>query len=137
MPLVSRIMIRLALLYFLVGVLIGALMLVNKASGFYPQIWGLLPIHIEIMIFGWIIQFTLGTGYWMLPRLVVGKPRGNTRLALLLPLLWNLGILIMISGYLVFPNTAWRLLGRVLETLAVPVFIALHWKRVSPQIHID
>jgi len=34
-----------------------------------------LPIHIEVLIFGWIIQFTLGTAYWILPRFLQAPQR--------------------------------------------------------------
>ena len=137
MPLISRIMIRMSLCYLVVGISIGALMLINKATGLYPGVWTLLPVHIELMIFGWIIQFTLGTGYWMLPRLIEGEPRGNEKAAALIPVLLNLGILIMILSYLYYPVQELRVLGRIFEAIVVPVFGVLHWRRVSVQVHED
>ncbi|MEQ9308644.1 MAG: cbb3-type cytochrome c oxidase subunit I [Balneolaceae bacterium] len=128
-------MIRLSFCYFFVGTVLGAFMLINKVISFNLEVWKILPIHIEMMIFGWIIQFTVGTGYWMLPRLVKGKPRGNETIAFLIPLVLNLGIIIIISSYLIFQSYELRLVGRALEALIVPIFITLHWKRVSKQIH--
>lgn len=135
MPIVSRIMIRCSLCYFFLGTLLGAFMLLNKVVSINLEVWKILPIHIEMMIFGWIIQFTVGTGYWMLPRLVIGKPRGNETFAYLIPLVLNLGIIIIISSYLIFQSYELRIVGRGLEALIVPIFITLHWKRVSKQIH--
>jgi hypothetical protein len=128
-------MIRLALSYFLIGIGIGGLMLANKAIGFYPQVWLLLPVHIEMMIFGWIIQFTLGTAYWILPRFTEGEPRGNEKLAVMIPVLLNLGILLIIGSHLFHTGQEIRVLGRIAETAAVPLFAALHWKRVSKMMH--
>lgn len=135
MPFISRVMIRLALIYLAGGILIGATMLANKATGIYPEIWRLLPVHIELMIFGWIIQFTLGTAYWMLPRLIKGEPRGNEKVALLIPVLLNLGIFVIITSYLYQSDWNLKLFGRISEAMVVPVFILLHWKRISKQIH--
>lgn len=128
-------MIRLALLYFVTGIFIGGLMLANKTTEFYPQVWLLLPVHIEMMIFGWIIQFTLGTAYWILPRFVEGEPRGNRKLTLMIPVLLNLGILLIIGGHLLHAGQEIRVLGKIAETATVPLFVTLHWKRTSKIIH--
>lgn len=129
MPGVSRWMIRLSLSYFVISAGIGTTILINKANPFFPEIWQYLPVHIELMIFGWIIQFTLGTAYWILPRFLATKERGNEKLAVLMPLSLNAGILLEVlsnSGL----GMRLALYGRILEALAVVVFILLHWKRV-------
>ncbi|MEX0845556.1 MAG: cbb3-type cytochrome c oxidase subunit I [Balneolaceae bacterium] len=129
MTIISRLMIRLSLVYLLIGLSIGVLLLINKAWLISPLLWFLLPIHIEFMIFGWIIQFTLGVAYWILPRVLETKGRGNVKLAWLMLASVNTGIiLVTISGY--FPGNNFGFAGRILETLAVLLFIALHWKRV-------
>ncbi len=106
-------------------------MLADKATGIHPEIWQLLPVHIECMLFGWIIQFTLGTAYWMLPRLLKGEPRGNRQLALLIPIFLNTGILLVIMSYVIPMLQEIIYLGRLLEFAAMVVFVALHWNRVS------
>lgn len=130
MPAPSRWMIRCSLLYLLAGFIIGALMLIAKAYPAYSQFWAFLPVHIEILIFGFIIQFTMGTAYWILPRLLKSKPRGSGYLARLMVICLNFGI-----GFIIIDSLAWtevplRLAGRTLEVLAVVIFIALHWDRV-------
>lgn len=129
MPLISRLMIKLSLMYLLFGVSLGALMLINKAWFISPILWFVLPIHIEFLIFGWIIQFTLGVAYWILPRFLETKGRGNPKLAWSMVLFLNTGILFgAFSGYGL--GSVFALVGRIFEIFAVLLFISLHWKRV-------
>lgn len=129
MPLVSRILIKASLIYLLAGLLIGVLMLINKAVFISPVFWFLIPAHIEIMIFGWIIQFTMGVAYWIFPRFLKDKSRGAAKPANLMPVLLNAGIiLVVISDLMAWHGVA--LTGRVFELSAVLIFMGLHWKRV-------
>lgn len=131
MPLPSRWMIRGSFIYLLVGFLLGAILLINKAYPFYPQLWTLLGIHIEVLIFGWIIQLTLGTAYWILPKNRAKQTRKIKKPALVMAVLLNGGILLNISDPLFqFWNHAW-VAGRSLELLAVVLFILLHWERIT------
>ncbi|HLR25989.1 MAG TPA: cbb3-type cytochrome c oxidase subunit I [Fodinibius sp.] len=129
MPAPSRWMIRCSLLYLLVGFIIGAAMLISKAFPFYPQVWRLLPVHIEVAIFGWIIQLTMGTAYWILPRYLKTGDRGNTALARLMVGLFNLGILINVFTYLHYLPSSGIFWGRLLEISGVGIFVLLHWGR--------
>lgn len=129
MPLISRILIKASLTYLLLGLLMGVLMLINKSIFLSPVFWFMVPAHIEIMIFGWIIQFTIGVAYWILPRFLGDKGRGSFKLAILMPILLNAGILlVMISDLMAWNGVA--LTGRLFELLTVLIFIGLHWKRV-------
>ncbi|MDZ7773758.1 MAG: hypothetical protein U5K31_13620 [Balneolaceae bacterium] len=129
MPLVSRIMIRSSLACLMVAVGMGSLLLVHKAWPLHAALWQLLPLHIELALMGWVVQFTLGTAYWMLPRHLEGPPRGSPRAALGMALLLNGGILLVLLYHLY--TVGWmHVAGRLLETGAVALFIALHWKRV-------
>lgn len=130
MPGPSRWMIRASLVYLIAGIVTGALMLVHKAIPLYSGLWLLLPVHIEIVIFGWIIQLTMGTGYWILPRYLEGPPRGNRRLAWMMPVVYNAGILAVICSRFGLLTGFWATGGRVLEVLGVVLFITLHWKRI-------
>jgi len=130
MPLASRIMIRSSFIYLLLGIATGALMLVHKAYPLHPSIWQLLPLHIEITIFGWIIQLTLGTAYWMLPRFLTGPQRGPEWAVYGMVIMLNAGILLTLADDLWATDWPVQLTGRILELLAVVVFVALHWHRV-------
>jgi len=131
MPAPSRWMIRSSLIYLLVGVLIGASLLLEKAYPIFPQLWVLLPVHIEILIFGFIIQFTLGTAYWILPRFLEGKPRGNPLAAKLIVGLLNSGIILNVMSFLNIVHKEGTLVGRSLEVASVILFVSLHWNRIA------
>lgn len=130
MPLISRLLIRCSFIYLLLAMMMGAILLIHKAWPLYPAAWQLLPLHIETAIFGWIIQFTLGTGYWMLPRFLKGPQRGSPPLAYLMVIALNVGILLTLSASLFQSEMPLMILGRLLELLAVILFISLHWNRI-------
>lgn len=129
MPLVSRIMIRSSLACLLLAVGMGALLLVHKAWPLYDGLWLLLPLHIELALIGWVVQFTLGTAYWMLPRHLEGPPRGSFAVALAMALLLNVGIALVLAYHLAGPGWM-QLAGRGMEAAAVALFVFLHWRRV-------
>lgn len=129
MPLVSRIMIRSSLACLLLAVGMGALLLVHKAWPLHGGLWLLLPLHIELALIGWVVQFTLGTAYWMLPRHLEGSPRGNSVAALAMALLLNGGIALVLAYHLAGPGWM-QIAGRGMEAAAVALFATLHWKRV-------
>lgn len=131
MPTPSRWMIRASFVYLTLGFILGALLLVHKAYPLHPAIWVLMPIHIELMIFGWIIQLTLGTAYWILPRYLEGQPRGNIKLSAVMVCMLNAGIVLNVFSFLNFLPQNATLAGRLLELGAVILFILLHWNRVA------
>ena len=134
MPFISRLMIKFSLLYLMAGITIGAALLINKAWVMSEVLWLLLPIHIEFLIFGWVIQFTLGVAYWILPRYLKSKGRGSKSLASKMAVLLNAGIWMMITSYLLELNLL-AISGRILELIAVALFVYLHWNRVKTYKH--
>ncbi|MDR8390679.1 cbb3-type cytochrome c oxidase subunit I [Aliifodinibius sp. S!AR15-10] len=130
MPAPSRWLIRSSFGCLLVGMIIGALLLIHKSYPLHPAMWSLLPVHIELLIFGWIIQFTMGTAYWILPRYLEDSSRGNPALVNLTVVLLNMGILLMITDTLLLPKWPLALAGRAFEAGAVLLFIMLHWRRI-------
>ncbi|MGN8226799.1 hypothetical protein [Gracilimonas sp. BCB1] len=131
MTLPSRLLIKSSLLYLLAGTLLGTLLLINKVFLIHPTIWVLLPIHIELMIFGWVIQFTLGVAYWMLPRYLKGEARDNQLLAYSMVGAFNLGIWLMVFAEVSQTHQSVQQIARALELGAVILFIMLHWKRIT------
>lgn len=130
MPAPSRWLIRSAYTCLFVGMIIGAVMLVHKAYPMHPAIWSLLPVHIELLVIGWVVQFTMGTAYWILPRYLKDSSRGNTRLARLMVLSLNLGIVVVIADRLMISTLPLAIIGRIFEVAAVLLFIGLHWQRI-------
>jgi len=135
MPLPSRLLIRCSFIYLLLAMLLGAIMLIHKAQPLHPAVWQLLPLHIEMAIFGWIIQFTLGTAYWMLPRFLKGPQRGSRRLAFVMIITLNLGIALTLVDSLFSTSLPLMLAGRIFELLAVILFVSLHWQRIVTYRH--
>lgn len=131
MPGPSRWMIRLSFCHLMLGFTFGALMLINKAVDVHPMIWILLPLHIETLFWGFIIQFTMGTAYWMLPRYLKGADRGNPRLPWLMTGLLNSGILLYLAGNITAAGSLLLITGRSLELMSVGMFIYLHWSRIT------
>lgn len=131
MTLPSRLLIKSSLICFVMGAFLGALLLVNKAFNIESAVWGLLPVHIELMIFGWIIQFTLGVAYWILPRFLEGEARGNSIFAYLMVFAFNAGIWLQIAATLFQIDYSLDVAARICQLMAVVLFISLHWKRIT------
>ncbi len=129
MPRLSAWFVRFALVYLALGFTLGGLMLANEGWNFAPRLNILLPVHIEILMMGWVMQLALGVAYWILPRYTQGLPRGNKAAAWISFLLVNMGILmIAISAF--FSGTGLALAGRSLEAASILLFLAVTWRRV-------
>src|SRR5512140_3642740 len=129
MPRLSVWAIRLSLLYLLFGFTLGALMLANKGLPFAPWVWNLLPVHIDILLFGFVIQLAIGMAYWILPRFRGGS-RGNELILRIAIGLLNLGIWIVVFiGLLNLPGP-WLAAGRLAEGIAAILFTIQVWKRI-------
>lgn len=130
MPRLSRWFIRAALLYLALGATIGGLVLAHKGIPFYPLAWRFLPLHIEFLLFGWIVQLIMGVGFWIFPRFL--RSRGNERPAWLAFGLLNVGVWLAGAAPTLGAPPMVLLLGRLAEAGAVTAF-ALHvWPRIKP-----
>lgn len=98
MPRLSVWMIRTALIYLGVGFFFGGLMLFNKGIPFDALVWRLLPVHIEILLFGWMLQLAMGTAFWITPRFSSPSRYGRVHLAEAAYVLLNAALLMGIIG---------------------------------------
>jgi hypothetical protein len=131
MPRLSAWSVRLAMLYLLLGFTFGALMLANKGIPFAAWLWRLLPAHMDILLFGFVIQLAIGFAFWILPR-YRGGSRGNENVVWVAVVLLNLGIwTITIAGSFNFSGL-WMVTGRLLEGVAAILFVVQVWKRIRP-----
>ncbi len=130
MPRLSVWMIRAALVEFGVGVTSGSLLLWNKGLPFAGAIWRLLPIHLELVLFGWILQLALGVAFWILPRFTGAARFGSVRWAWIGFGLLQTGILAVALGSL--GSDGLIALGRLLEVGGAAVFVAQLYPRVKP-----
>ncbi|HSM55913.1 MAG TPA: hypothetical protein VK879_07135 [Candidatus Sulfomarinibacteraceae bacterium] len=134
MPRLSALSIKLALLYLLVGFTFGQLMLINKGIPIHPELWRLLPAHIEFLLVGWTAQLALAVAHWIVPRFR-GGDYGRPALAWLAIGLLNAGVLLTGLGPL-FSLPPWvPFLGRLAEIAAVISFAVYIWPRVRPLGH--
>ena len=131
MPKLSVWLVRAALIHMGIGFLFGSLILHHKGIPIYGWSWKLLNPHIELMIFGWTMQFVMGIALWILPRFSV-KPRyGKTFLGW-----WSFGLLN--GGILLTATGSWfaldpiSLMGRLGTLSAVLLFVISIYPRVKP-----
>lgn len=132
MPGLSRGLVRTSLLYLLAGFTLGALLLIEKGLGHRSVLWRTLPAHREFLIFGWVVQLTMGVAYWILPRFSRGPPRGNVAAAWSAYGLLNLGVLLVAVDPLLELAPVLTVVGRACEAAAALAFGLHAWPRVKP-----
>ncbi len=98
MPRLSVWMIRAALLYLSAGFLFGGLLLFNKGTAVDGSFWRLLPVHIELLLFGWMLQLAMGAAFWIVPRFSGAARYGRVRLAEIAFVLLNISTLMDAVG---------------------------------------
>ncbi len=130
MPRLSCWFIRMALLYFALGTTFGGLILWHKGIPLNPFIWRLLPLHIELLLFGWVVQLVMGVGFWIFPRF--WRSRGDERPAWVAFWLLNVGVWLA-GGASLFGWPAWTIsIGRLAEIGAALAFALHAWPRIKP-----
>ncbi len=129
MPRLSCWFVRLSLVYLALGFTFGAVMLANEGLVFYPNLVRLLPVHIEILMMGWVMQLALGVAYWILPRFGKGLPRGNEKISWLSMILINAGIfMVAVNALLSIPWLV--IIARMMEAISILLFLPVAWRRV-------
>lgn len=130
MPRLSQWTIRAAFVYLLLGFTLGGLLLAHKGVPMHPALWRWLPVHIEFLLYGWVVQLAMGVAFWILPRYWVKPRRPNEHYAQIAVVLLNTGVWLVVAAALPGAGRWVMSAGRVLEISAV-CFFALHaWKRV-------
>ncbi|MCP4361338.1 MAG: hypothetical protein GY796_25290 [Chloroflexi bacterium] len=130
MPYLSRWMIRAAFIYLLLGFTIGGLMLANKGLSLLPAVWGWLPVHIEFLLMGWIVQLVMGVAFWILPRYWTKPRRPHENYVWIAFALLNLGIWLVTAATLLHTGREILLLGRVVEVGGALFFARHAWGRI-------
>ncbi|MBL8164036.1 MAG: hypothetical protein JNJ61_18755 [Anaerolineae bacterium] len=131
MPKLSVWLVRASLIHMGIGFLFGSLILHHKGIPIYIWTWKLLNPHIELMIFGWTIQFVMGIAFWILPRFSGEYRYGRVHLGW-----WSFALLN--GGVLLTAASAWfasgwlSLVGRLAALGAVVLFVVVIWPRVKP-----
>ncbi len=127
MPKLSVYMIRFSLIYLGLGMTIGGLILGNKGFPISVSLWQWLPIHIELLMFGWIMQLVMGVAFWIVPRFPTSPKYGRAGLAWTSFILFNIGLWLVIFGQ------NWLVLGgRIVMFSAVALFAIYLFPRIKP-----
>ena len=94
MPTLSRWFIKIGMLYFVMGLSIGVVMLLQPALDWSPRLLLLRPVYLHFLFIGWVIQIIMGVGYWMFPKYTKENPRGNENLGWAVLILLNVGLIL-------------------------------------------
>ena len=137
MPTLSRWFIKLGMVYFALGLMMGAAMLAQPPMGWSPMLQVLRPVYLHFLFIGWVSQLIMGVGYWMFPKLTKEKPRGSERLGWAVLIMLNVGLVMRAIGepaMVIAPQ--WKL-GWVLATASMLLlfagwgFILNSWGRIK------
>ena len=137
MPRLARYFIRAGLIYFVVGLLLGALLVARPYVNVPPQVAAFSPVYIHVLVVGWVTQIIIGVAYWMFPKYSKEQPRGNEALGWAVFILLNAGLILRAIGE---PLTSlqpdsglgWILLVSALcQLLAGWGFVLNTWTRVK------
>jgi hypothetical protein len=79
MPTTSRLFVKASLVYFGVGAVIGALLLINRWIPLGSPVLALRASHIEFLIAGWLTQLILGVAWWLFPPMALRRRPDHPR----------------------------------------------------------
>ena len=140
MPRLSRWMIRLALLHLWIGFSLAALLLTRKdiPERVPPEMWRWLPAHINLLLVGWMVEFSMGVIYWIFPRLPFTRTeRGRPIFAWVAAILLNGGIWLHVGAILISPwweNLPLQTSGLILQALGIAAFGLHVLPRIRPTL---
>jgi hypothetical protein len=135
-------MVRLALLWMLVGFLIGGAMLVDRDLPGAWRLW-MQPTHGHMLFVGWFLQFALGIAYWLLPRKrTPERPVGyDLKLAQIAVAALNIGLLCRVlgeplerDGHASDGTMLLLAISALLQITAAVIFVVQLWPRVAPRV---
>lgn len=130
-----RLFIKTALVYFLLGIAMGAFLLMNKA---WPEVkipYVFITLHNHILTVGFILMMIMGVAYWMFPRLPFTRVEAmaSDALAWASYFLLNSGLILRVvfeplqsHGF----ARALLVLSGITQFLGILMFVFAIWKRV-------
>lgn len=98
MPTLSRWFIKIGMLYFVIGLMMGSLLLAQPIMSWSSSLQVLCPVYLHFLFIGWVTQLIMGVGYWMFPKQSKENPRGNERLGWAVLVLLNAGMILRAIG---------------------------------------
>ncbi len=137
MPTLSRWFIKVGLIYFSLGLMMGAILLAQPVLEWSTRWQTLRPVYLHFLFIGWVTQIIMGVGYWMFPKYSKEHPRGSEKLGWLVFVLLNLGLILRAIGepmMAISPHDAFRWMLAIASLcllLAGWGFIANTWGRIK------
>ncbi len=134
MPKLSRFFVRSAFMCLAVGFTIGGLILAAKGSAVDLRVWTWLPVHLALLVNGWLVQLSMGVAYWILPRVHVAE-RGRQTWAWAGFASFQAGLLLALtSGASLWVPGLDSLFAPalILQALGVALFAVHAWPRIRP-----
>jgi hypothetical protein len=98
MPTLSRWFIKVGMIYLVVGLAMGALILLQPPLKLWSGLQTLRPVYLHFIFIGWVTQLIMGVGYWMFPKLTKETPRGSEALGWAVFVLLNVGLVLRAIG---------------------------------------
>jgi hypothetical protein len=133
----ARYFIRTALIYLLLGFVVGGLVLINQGLALDGRITALLPVFYHLLMVGWVTQLICGVALWLFPPLSREQPHGDERLGWFSYAALNIGLPLRVifeplHTWLPAPWLGWPLaLSALLQVIAIWLFVIAIWPRVK------
>lgn len=133
MPTISRIFLKVALIWFLAALVTGALM----AFGGPRWLAILLPTYLHLFVVGWVTQMIVGVAIWLFPKYSKERPRGWETLSWVTLIALNVGLLLRAIAE---PGPMWTtsdwwapmlVVSAILQWLGGVAFVVNIWPRVK------
>jgi len=124
MPILTRLWIKTALVYFILALLLGILLAAQAAGIFHLPVQGLFPSYIHFLAVGWISQLIIGVVFWMFPKYTMENPRRSDALGWFTYFSLNLGLLFRLIGEPLHATTKADWAGWLMAASATLLFAA-------------
>lgn len=137
MPLLTRVWIKSALVYFILALLLGILLALDSANLVQLPLQGLFPSYVHFLTIGWITQLIMGVVFWMFPKFSQEKPRRSDRAGWVSFVTLNLGLVLRLIGEPLNSTLHTRWAGWMMAIAALllwiggAVFVVNTWGRVK------
>lgn len=129
-------LVRAALVHLGVGATLGLWLLAAPVAAAPPPPPWLRILHVEVLLFGWLLQLAAGVAFWILPRSLHGGPERSPLPAAIVLALLNAGVILVAAGSSGALPAAWQPAGRAAELAAALTFAvhASHRLTVTPAV---
>lgn len=131
-PRLTRSMAATSFLYLAAGFSLGGSLLIHKGTPLHPQLWSLLPAHVDMLLWGWISQLTFAVAYWIFPRFHHQPQRGNPTPQWIGFTALNLGIWLTVLDPFLFLSPWIPFAARVLQLGGASMLALSLWRRIRP-----